>query len=112
MRCVSLSNYFLSYPPHQNPSLSWKPSETHLSSHQALKNARLSQGDVPVLIDLLKNHQSQGHHSDAGWKGIVWTARETDLRNSEPHSGGGPKTVKGCGEISMFMAGGSFSKLG
>jgi len=62
------------------------------------KNARWSQEDNAVLIDLLKSHQSKGHQSDSGWKGIVWTACEEALRGSESRSGGGPKTASGCKE--------------
>ena len=62
------------------------------------KNARWSQEDNTVLIDLLKVHQSKGHQSDSGWKTIVWTACEEALRDSEIQSGGGPKTASGCKE--------------
>jgi len=60
------------------------------------KHARWSQEDNAKLIDLLKIHQSKGHQSDSGWKGIVWTACEVAFRDSEKKSGGGPKTASGC----------------
>ena len=57
------------------------------------KNARWSQDNNAVIIELLKNHQSEGHQSDSGWKSIVWTACEVALWGSEKQSGGGPKTA-------------------
>jgi len=62
------------------------------------KHARWSEEDNAIVINVLKTHQSKGHQSDSGWKGIVWTACEVALRDSEKQSGGGPKTVNGCKE--------------
>jgi len=62
------------------------------------RHARWSQEDNAVIIDLLKSHQSEGHQSDSGWKGVVWTTCEAALRGSEKQSGGGPKTANGCKE--------------
>ena len=51
------------------------------------KNAQWLQEDNVTLINLLKIHQSKGHQSDSGWKGIVWTACEVAFQGSKKRVG-------------------------